>query len=138
MELCTRLARFKKENKELLTYLLFEAHDEATYIGHVKAEIDRAFEDVRVEANLYFIKKSVRKILRVASKRVRFSGSKTVEVDVLIHFLSTLNRMGIKWEKNLVLKNMYNVQVKKIEKALAALHEDLQYDYQKEFDALRR
>ena len=26
-ELCLRLARFKKENKELLTYLLFEAND---------------------------------------------------------------------------------------------------------------
>ena len=25
MELCLRLARFKKENKELLTYLLFES-----------------------------------------------------------------------------------------------------------------
>ena len=29
LELCLRLARFKKENKELLTYLLFEAHDTA-------------------------------------------------------------------------------------------------------------
>ena len=27
VELCNRLVRFKKENKELLTYLLFEAHD---------------------------------------------------------------------------------------------------------------
>mgnify|MGYP000642523159 CR=1 FL=1 len=27
-ELCLHLARFKKENKELLTYLLFESHDE--------------------------------------------------------------------------------------------------------------
>ena len=27
MELCLRLSRFKKENKELLTYLLFESHN---------------------------------------------------------------------------------------------------------------
>ena len=27
-ELMLRLARYKKENKELLTYLLFESHDE--------------------------------------------------------------------------------------------------------------
>ena len=32
MELCLRLARFKKENKELLTYLLFEAQDEEAYL----------------------------------------------------------------------------------------------------------
>ena len=29
--LCLRLVRFKKENKELLTYLLFEAQDEQVY-----------------------------------------------------------------------------------------------------------
>ena len=32
MSLCLRLAKFKKENKELLTYLLFEAGDEAGYL----------------------------------------------------------------------------------------------------------
>ena len=35
-ELCLRLGRFKKENKELLTYLLFEADDEQGYIAHIK------------------------------------------------------------------------------------------------------
>jgi hypothetical protein len=28
---CLRLARYKKDNKELMTYLLFEAHDEEGY-----------------------------------------------------------------------------------------------------------
>ena len=36
IELCLRLARFKKENKELLTYLLFEADDLQAYIANVK------------------------------------------------------------------------------------------------------
>ena len=36
MELCLRLSRFKKENKELLTYLLFETSDEQMYIESVK------------------------------------------------------------------------------------------------------
>ena len=44
-ELCIRLARFKKENKELLTYLLFEAHDTTAYINGVKAEMDSQFEE---------------------------------------------------------------------------------------------
>ena len=43
INLCLRLSRFKKENKELLTYLLFEAHDEDTYIENVKLEIDSLF-----------------------------------------------------------------------------------------------
>ena len=42
IELCLRLAKFKKENKELLTYLLFEANDEAAYIQSIKNEIGRA------------------------------------------------------------------------------------------------
>ena len=46
VEICQRLARFKKENKELLTYLLFEAHDEESYIREVKKEIDALFEKI--------------------------------------------------------------------------------------------
>jgi len=46
LELCLRLSRFKKENKELLTYLLFEASDEEYYINSVKEEIDLKFEKV--------------------------------------------------------------------------------------------
>ena len=35
-QLCLRLARFKLENKELLTYLLFEADNEEGYINSIK------------------------------------------------------------------------------------------------------
>ena len=35
-EVCLRLAKYKKENKELLTYLLFEADDEQNYLQNVK------------------------------------------------------------------------------------------------------
>ena len=39
IDLCLKLAKFKKDNKELLTYLLFEAHDEVAFIEQVKLEI---------------------------------------------------------------------------------------------------
>ena len=55
-DLCLRLSRFKKENKELLTYLLFESSDEASYIESVKKEIDQQFELVN-KKSYYFIKK---------------------------------------------------------------------------------
>jgi hypothetical protein len=42
-DICMRLAKYKKENKELLTYLLFEAHDEAGYVNAVKSEMDELF-----------------------------------------------------------------------------------------------
>src|SRR6266516_3528426 len=44
--LCLRLARFKKDNKELLTYLLFEADDNQGYIENVKKEIDELFSSM--------------------------------------------------------------------------------------------
>lgn len=45
-ELCLRLARYKKENKELLTYLLFEAHNEQGYVESIKNEINEAFKSL--------------------------------------------------------------------------------------------
>jgi len=70
--ICLTLAKFKKENKELLTYLLFEAADEEAYIKSVKAEIDRQFEAINTRS-YYFIKKGVRKILREVKKYIRYS-----------------------------------------------------------------
>ena len=36
LDLCLKLTKFKKEHKELLTYILFEAHDEKSYVASVK------------------------------------------------------------------------------------------------------
>src|SRR3712207_8494859 len=44
-ELCLRLAKYRKENKELLSYLLFEAHNEQGYIESVKKEINDRSEE---------------------------------------------------------------------------------------------
>ena len=62
VELCLRLAKFKKENKELLTYLLYEADDEAYFVENVKTEMANEFSQINIES-YYYIKKSVRKIL---------------------------------------------------------------------------
>ena len=41
--LCLRLAKYKKENKELLAYLLFDAHDVEGYLQTIKNEMNDAF-----------------------------------------------------------------------------------------------
>jgi len=134
-ELCLRLARFKKENKELLTYLLFEAHDTAAYIESVKAEMDAQFEDIN-KSNVYFIKKTLRKILRSTSKYSRYSGLVNVEIELLIYFCTGMKALNVSINSNAVLLNIYNNQLKKINKAIATLHEDLQYDYLREINKL--
>ncbi|MCW3092597.1 MAG: hypothetical protein JWP81_3666 [Ferruginibacter sp.] len=135
LELCIRLAKFKKENKELLSYLLFEAHDESAYIESVKREIDEQFAGIN-RSNLYFVKKSLRKILRTTGKYIRQAGSRQVEVELLLYFCSVLVNAGIPLGKNTVLSNLYQNQLKKIAKVIATLHEDLQYDYLKELRKL--
>lgn len=130
-ELCIRLARFKKENKELLTYLLFEAHDTAAYIASVKQEMDSQFETIN-KSNVYFVKKTLRKILRITNKFIRYSSSAVVEIELLIYFCHMVKELGNTINNNPVISNIYQNQVKKINKSIAALHEDLQYDYLKE------
>lgn len=135
LELCLRLAKYKKDNKELLNYLLFEANDEQTYISNVKTEIEEAFAEIN-QSNLYFAKKSLRKILRNTAKHIRYTASKQAEVELLLHFCQTLKHSGIPLKNSSVLNNLYQFQLKKVAKVIATLHEDLQYDYLKELNQL--
>lgn len=84
-DLCIRLARYKKENKELLSYLLFEADDEAGYIKNVKIEIDYLFHELP-RTTPYLTKKGVRKALAFTNQRIRYSGQKRTETELLIYF----------------------------------------------------
>lgn len=135
LELCLRLSKFKKENKELLTYLLYESANEAAYIEGIKSEIDQAFLEINTKSYFY-IKKSVRKILRNIKKYVRYSTKKETEVELLIYFCRELKNMSPSINNNVTLQNIFNRQISSIEKTLKSLHEDLQYDFGKELDAL--
>lgn len=135
-ELCLRLAKFKKENKELLTYLLFEAHNETGYVKSVKHEIDGLFADMN-QSHLYFAKKTLRKIIRVINKYCRYSSSKQTEVELRLYFCLSLNASGIYLHRNTVITNIYQSQLKKVHAVLETLHEDLQYDYYKELEKLK-
>ena len=134
-ELCLRLARFKKENKELLTYLLFEAQDEEAFVNSVKAEIDELFASIN-QSHLYFAKKTLRKIIRVINKYCRYSNVKQTEVELRLYFCSSLYNSGISLF-NTAINNIYQGQLKKINAVLETLHEDLQYDYYKELESLK-
>jgi hypothetical protein len=130
VELCIRLSRFKKENKELLTYLLFESNDMEAYLQLVKKETENLFTEIN-STSLYFAKKTIRKILRIINKQIRFTGSKHAEAELLTHYCSCLKHSGIPFQKSNALLNLYNQQLKKIEKAVEGMHEDLQYEYHK-------
>ena len=135
IELCLRLSKFKKENKELLTYLLFESYDEAGYIENVKSEIDTQFDQIN-RKTYYFIKKGLRKILRDLKKYIRYSQKKETEIDLLIYFCLKLKTFSPSILNNSTLQNLYLSQIGMIKKKVATLHEDLQSDYEMELAEL--
>jgi len=130
-ELCMRLAKYKKENKELLSYLLFEAHDEQAYIESVKEEMAGLFETIP-DRNTYLIKKVLRKVLRFTNKQIKYSGIDKTELELRISFCTMVKDKKIPLQSSTVLSNLYRQQILKINTILAKLPEDLQSDYDRE------
>lgn len=135
VELCLRLSKFKKENKELLTYLLYESSNEAAYIKNVKKEIDLQFGQINT-TSVYYIKKSARKILRETKKYIRYSKKKETEVELLMFFCEKLRTLKPSINESIALLNIYHRQIEATKKAISYLHEDLQYDYENELIAI--
>lgn len=135
-EICLRLAKHKKENKELLNYLLFEAPDVDAYVLQVKNEIDEGFAQVNT-SHVFFAKKTLRKMLRLANKHIRFIAGKDAEAEILLHYLTNFRGLKMQWQKQKLLRNLYEAQLKKAAAAIASLHEDLQHDYQRTWERLK-
>lgn len=129
IELCLHLVKYKKDNKEFLDYLLFQAHDKPSFVSAVKNEIDEHFEELKMQANLYYVKKSLRKLLRLITKYCKYISDKALAADLHIYFCQKMKASGIPFHKSQLLVNMYEQQLKKINTLINGLHEDLQQDY---------
>jgi|SRR5687768_5190096 hypothetical protein len=136
-EICMRVAKYKVENKELLTYLLFEAHDESNYVSTVKEEMDTLFHTLP-SGNVYYIKKGLRRILRILNKQIRYSGNKQSEVELRIYFCMKMKEAEVPFRSSTVLYNLKEQQLKKINSVLNQLPEDLQFDYQKDIATISK
>jgi hypothetical protein len=132
VELCVALAKYKKDNKEYLDYLLFEAHNKDGFITQVKDEVDKQFSELKPDTNLYYAKKSLRKILRIINKYIKYIGDKGVAAELHIYFCRKLKASRIPIEKSARLTNLKAGEIKKIRSLVNSLHPDLQYDYLKE------
>ncbi|PJC58473.1 MAG: hypothetical protein CO023_05310, partial [Flavobacteriales bacterium CG_4_9_14_0_2_um_filter_35_242] len=109
--------------------------DEEGFINDLKTEIDFQFTQINSK-NYYFIKKSVRKILRYVKSNIRYSKNKETEIELLLYFCAVLKNSKPSIDQNLVLKNIFIREIAGIKKKVAVLHEDLQYDYKLELDKL--
>lgn len=134
-ELCLRLVRYKKENKELAAYLLFEADNERAYIEALVAESGFMFS--QLPSGNYFMAKGLRKILRVLNKHIKFTGSKEVEIELMINFCRNyVQYVDRRTSSYKPLRLILTRQLDKIRKAIDKLHEDLQYDYSQDYNAM--
>jgi hypothetical protein len=130
---CVRLAKYKVDNKELLTYLLDKADDEQAYAAEVCDEIARQLPDTRV-----LHKKTMRKIVRLMDKWIRYSGNKETELEVRIHFCRLFVERRVDFGRCRVKANMYAAQLKKIDKALESVHPDLRFDFRQQMEGIDR
>lgn len=128
LELCLKLAKFKKENKELLTYLLLESDSEERYIETVKEEVDALFTTINTKSYFY-MKKTIRKILRTIKTNIRYSKKKETEIELLLYFCEELKKVRPSIKYSLVLKNLYERELISLQKKIALVHEDLQFEY---------
>ncbi|MEO8761569.1 MAG: hypothetical protein ABI388_09155 [Bacteroidia bacterium] len=129
IELCVAVAKYKKDNKEFLSYLLFDAHDKNAFVTEVKSEIDEQINALKSQPNLYFVKKGLRKTLRIITKYDKYISDKALSADLHIYFCSKLKHSGIPYHRSQLIVNMYEQQLKKINVLINSLHEDLQQDY---------
>jgi len=136
VELCLSLSKFKKENKELLTYLLYEVSDELSFINSIKEEIDLAFKEIN-RTSYYYLKKSIRKILRNTKKNIRYSKKKQTEVELILFYCNKLKNFTPPISKSIPLTRIFEREILRVEKIVAKLDADLQYDYGNEIEIIR-
>lgn len=136
IDVLTTLAKYSKENKELLNYLLFEADFESNYIEKIKLELDEQFVDLRVyKPNL--LKKQLQKIARTLKKNIKYSGIKQTEIELLIHFCFKMMEVKINFHRYTVMINLLKRQYARIQKVISELDEDLQNDYNREVELIQ-
>jgi LPS O-antigen subunit length determinant protein (WzzB/FepE family) len=135
VDLVLRLTKYKLENKELLNYLLFEADDEEAYIKKTEEQVQEMFAEIPKTLHQYLVKKTVRKILRILNKQIKYSGNKETEARLRLFYCHCMKQY-INMHYNTYLTNLYELQLKKIRQTIEKLHEDLQYDFEQELREL--
>ncbi len=137
LEVCLSLARFKKENKELLSFLLFEADNEHSYVESINNEIDGYFTELP-RTTWFHTKKSLRKILRLIGKYSKYVNNKESQVELLLHFCNKMKVLSNSYPYSQTFSNLYLQQIKKLNLLIELVHEDLRFDYLQQVGQLQQ
>jgi len=134
IEICIKLAKYRKENKELLSYLLYDSENPLFYAENVKSELLEEF--YKLKKHGYAAAKELRKILRILERSAKYTRSAEVEVVLLLWFCKNYLIYADLRTAYKPLQTIFLRQTDKIRKLIAKLHEDLQFDYSSEYNDL--
>ena len=126
------MAKLKAENKAMLAYLLFESDDPLAYAGQTKREMDALFEEM--PRNQYGGTKTLRKVAQLITRYNRFTKSKQGELELLLHFTGRYLERVSPESRHAPLLGLAFRALRKARGLVGKLHEDLQYDYAREYD----
>lgn len=127
MEICFKLAKYKKDNKEFIHYILFESSNPFAYAEKVKDSLQESFENL--SKSPYIRIKELRKLLRLVTKHIRYTSSAEIEIVLLTWFSTMMIDHADVRKSNKAMYLLFIRQIEKILKSFPKLHEDLQYDY---------
>lgn len=133
-EICLRLAKYKKENKELLSYLLFDADQPMEYVEQIKNFLIEDFKSM--QRHYFYSTKSLRKIIRLINRYAKYTGSKQAETELCLWFCTNYLNYADLRTNHKPLQGLLSRQLEKATKLIARLHEDLQFDYMQEFELI--
>lgn len=134
MTVIQKLAAFKVENKDLLTYLLFYKNAEQTYTDEMINQLSNDFQELN-KSNAYYIRKGLRKLEKKLNKHARILKNGHMEIQIWIAFLRHF-KQEIAPDHRRQLSKLQERLFIKAEKKICDLHPDLQYDYKKELNTL--
>ena len=134
IELCLKLAKFKKDNKELLSYFLYNSDAPLAYAESVKDGLIHEFQTLKKYD--YHSAKELRKILRLLGKHAKYTGSAEVEIELILWFCFNYLMYADTRSHYKPLHTIFTRQIEKLRKLIPKLHEDLQFDYSTEYEKL--
>lgn len=134
IQLCLRVAKLKRENKELLAYLIYDVDDPLFYAQKLKPEIKEVFN--QPFQHPYYLTKSIRKAMRLITKYYRFTSNKQGETELLIYLVEEFHQT---WRYEYRYQALGKVIFRCLEKAQSNLNkiaEDFKADFEQPISEL--
>lgn len=136
IQLCIKLVKLRKENKEMLSFLLFGAENVQSYIDDLKILLQNEFTLLNFPARQKL--KHIRKTLRTLKKHIRYIEHLESEIHLRLWFCQTLIDNCSHAEIRGAYQKLIQSEIRQIENKIPKLHEDLIFDSRQELEEIKK